>query len=390
MRIIAVPVVSIIALLLVSTVLIVSVNAAELNVGSGAQYKSITEAVNAAQPGDTIIVSQGTYSENVVVTKSVTIKAASPGSTTVTAANAATDVFHVRGQNVRIEGLTITGASGAAAIYLDGASNCEVNSCVLDSNSYGVYCDHSFNNSILNNAAGAEHGNSKTLGDGIYLYYCDNNLVNHNNLSANHVFGISLWYSNGNTITNNSITKNEDIGTRLGSSNNNTLVYNIYSGNVNAGIVPVSATGNKIYLNNFINQNAPIGAPEQQTLNSPEQLSYTFNGATHTGYMGNYYSDYKGSDSNGTGIGSPAAGNGDKFPLVQPVEKYTNIGSGAATQPASSPTPPAQSSAVSANETTNLSNSAAQASTPGFDVGMAFLSIGLVAFILISLRIRRR
>ena len=76
--------------LLLST-LSVSVNGAALNVGSGGQYKSITEAVNTAQSGDTITISAGTYTENIIVTKSVTIKAASPGSTVVTASDPSKD-----------------------------------------------------------------------------------------------------------------------------------------------------------------------------------------------------------------------------------------------------------------------------------------------------------
>ncbi len=408
MRKIAVPLLSFVVICLLGATLAISVNGAELSVGSGAQYKSITDAVSAAQPGDTITVSPGSYSENVVITKAVTIKGSSPGQITVAAANPGNDVFSVQTANVHIEGLTMTGATGAAAIhvkasectvtgvnahdndkgvYLDGATNCEVNSCILDSNGYGVYCDHASSNRILSNTAGGERGGSKALGDGIYMFFSNGNLVNHNNLSVNHVFGISLWSSEGNTISNNSITKNEDIGTRLGSSNNNTLVYNIYSGNVNAAIMPVSATGNKIYLNNFINEKVPVGAPEQQGLNSPQQLSYTFNDATHTSYMGNYYSDYKGGDSNGTGIGAPAAGNGDKYPLVQPVEKYTDIGLPAA------PTASPSASLVpltNASATENVGNSAAQASTPGFDVEVTFLAIGVVAFILATTRIRRR
>ncbi len=99
--------------------LAVSVNGAALNVGSGGQYTSITAAVNAAQSGDTITIGAGTYSENVVVTKSVTIMAASPGSTVVTAADPSKDVFVVQAKNVRIEGLIITGATGASGVHVD-------------------------------------------------------------------------------------------------------------------------------------------------------------------------------------------------------------------------------------------------------------------------------
>ncbi len=412
MRKIAIPLLSFVIICLLGATLSVSVSAAELSVGSGAQYKSITEAVNAAQPGDTITVSAGSYSENVVVTKAVTIRASSPGSTIVTAANPGNDVFSVQGANVRIEGLTVTGATGASgvrvirasgcvvtgitahgndkAVYLEGATNCEVSSSNLENNGYGVYCDQSSHNTIAKNLATAEKGGSKALGDGIYMLDSDDNVINQNNLSINHVFGISLWQSNGNTISNNTILRNEDIGTRLGESNNNTVVFNIYSGNINAGIVPVSATGNQIYLNNFINQQNPIGAPEQQILHSPKQLSYTFSGATHTGYMGNYYSDYKGSDSNGTGIGTPAAGNGDKYPLVQRVELYTNIGVPAAPTASPSSSPLQLTNTTNTSATKNIGNSAAQASTPGFDAEVALLAIGVVAFVLITIRLRRR
>ena len=345
---IAAPLLSILVMFLFVSTLAVSVNGATLNVGSGGQYKSITEAIIAAQPGDTITISAGTYTENIIVTKSVTIKADSPGSAVVTAADPSKDVFLVQAKNVRVEGLTITGATGASgvhvdhssacvvtgisahgndrAIYLDGATNCEVSSSNLADNGYGVYCDNASNNTISSNIATGEQGNGKALGDGIYMYYSDANTITHTNLSANHVFGISLYHSSGNTITNNSILNNQDIGVRLRESNNNTLTFNTVSGNVNLGILSISETGDQIYLNNFINQPNPMSGVPENSLNSPQQLSYTFGGATHTGYMGNYFSDYKGSDANGTGIGSPASVYGDKYPLVQPFEKYTNIG----------------------------------------------------------------
>jgi parallel beta-helix repeat protein len=401
---IAAPLLSIAITCLLVNTLVVSVNGAALNVGSGSQYKSITEAIIAAQSGDTITISAGTYFENVVVTKSVTIKTASPGLTVVTAADPSKDVFLVQAKNVRIEGLTITGATGASgvhvdhssacvvtgisahgndrAIYLDGATNCEVSSSNLADNGYGVYCDNASNNTISSNIATGEQGDGKTLGDGIYMYYSDANTITHTNLSANHVFGISLYHSSGNTITNNSILNNQDIGVRLRESNNNTLIFNTVSENVNLGILSITETGDHIYLNNFVSQPNSVSEVQGNVLNSPQQLSYTFGGATHTGYMGNYYSDYKGSDANGTGIGSPTSVSGDKYPLVQPFEKYTNIGA------ASAATPSATASTAS-TQPSNLTSAVVQTSTPGFGVEGAFLAIALIASVLAYLRARR-
>lgn len=400
---IAAPLLSIVVTGLLISTLAVSVNGAALNVGLGGQYKSITEAVNAAQPGDTITISAGIYTENVIVTKSVTIKAASPGSTVVTAADPSKDVFLVQAKNVRVEGLTITGATGASgvhvdhssacvvtglsahgndrAVYLDGATNCEVSSSNLANNGYGVYCDNASNNTISSSIATGEQGNGKALGDGIYMYYSDANTITHTNLSANHVFGISLFHSSGNTIANNSILNNQDIGVRLRESNNNTLTVNTVSGNVNLGILSITETGDQIYLNNFINQPTPMSGVPENSLNSPQQLFYTFGGAIHHGYMGNYFSDYKGSDANGTGIGGPASVYGDKYPLVQPFEKYTNIGvTNAATTTTAS---------TASTQPSNLTSAAAQTSTPGFGVEGAFLAIALIASVLAYSRARR-
>jgi hypothetical protein len=111
-------------------------------------------------------------------------------------------------------------------------------------------------------------------------------------------------------------------------------------------------------------------------------MAYTYGGAARTGYMSNYYSDYKGSDANGTGIGSPASVYGDKYPLVQPFEKYTNIGA------ASSATTSATASTAS-TQPSNLTSAAAQTSTPGFGVEGAFLAIALIASVLAYSRARR-
>ncbi|MGZ5521326.1 MAG: NosD domain-containing protein, partial [Halobacteriota archaeon] len=190
-------------------------------------------------------------------------------------------------------------------------------------------------------------------------------------------------------ISNNSILNNQDIGVRLRESNNNTLTFNTVSGNVNLGILSITETGDQIYLNNFINQPNSISDVQGIVLNSPQQLPYTFGGATHIGYMGNYFSDYKGSDANGTGIGSPASVSGDKYPLVQPFEKYTNIGA-ATVGPSSTSATSFTSASTTSKQPSNLTNAAVQTSTPGFGVEGAFLAIALIASILAYSRVRHR
>jgi nitrous oxidase accessory protein len=59
--------------LIVCGALAVPASAANLSVGAGAQFTTIQQAVDAAKPGDTVLVAPGTYTENIVVNKPLTI-----------------------------------------------------------------------------------------------------------------------------------------------------------------------------------------------------------------------------------------------------------------------------------------------------------------------------
>ena len=113
------------------------VSANELTVGTG-HYTTIQAAVNAAQPGDTVLIPPGTYSENVLVNKSLTIKSLAGAATTiVTGAVPSNDVFLLSGSNIRVEGLTVTG--GRAGVEFSGASQSSVTNIISHDNVYAVY-----------------------------------------------------------------------------------------------------------------------------------------------------------------------------------------------------------------------------------------------------------
>ncbi len=326
--------------------LVTHASANELAVGTG-QYTTIQAAVNAAQPGDTVLIPPGTYSENVLVNKPLIIKSSAGAATTIVkAAVPSNDVFLLSGSGMRVEGLTLTGGragvefSGASqssvtdiiahdnvyAVLIEHAANNKVSASNLSNNGYGIYLDGSSGNTFSGNVATYESGNGNALGDGIYMRESNSNAIVQNVLSNNHVYGISLLSSSNNVLSNNSINANEEFAVRLrDNSNNNTFTFNTFSGNAKLAVYSGYSSGNRFYLNDFINNPVAIASPEGNLVNSTQKYTYTYSGGTYSSYVGNYYSDYKGVDSDGNGIGDTPSATGDAYPLIHSIGQYEKV-----------------------------------------------------------------
>ena len=103
---------------------------------------------------------------------------------------------------------------------------------------------------------------------------------------------------------------------------NNYISHNSY------GIRLTYAGRNNIYFNNFIDNIHNIGSSYSTTniWNSPEPITYTYNGNTFTNYIGNYWDGYTDIDTNGDGIWDNPynidSDNQDNYPLKDPFENY--------------------------------------------------------------------
>lgn len=228
-------------------------------------------------------------------------------------------VILVNCNNITIERLNLSNTD--VGIELWKTNNSKITNNIISNLDNGLYLYHSSNNNITNNKAS---NNSHGIG----LYYSSNNSLT-NNVASNNWAGIDLFSSSYNTVINNTVISNDNIGISLYTSSYNTLTKNLASNNCR-GIYLELASNNTIYNNNFMNNSINVNysyGPTRPTniWNTTSMVTYTYNGSTFTNYLGNYWSDYTGSDTNNDGIGNiPYSINSDKdnHPLMEPWEKY--------------------------------------------------------------------
>ncbi|UCG70380.1 MAG: right-handed parallel beta-helix repeat-containing protein, partial [Thermoplasmata archaeon] len=220
--------------------------------GSGGAYTKIQDAIDAANPGNTIFVYNGTYNENIVVNKPINLTGENMDFTIIDGGENE-DVVKITTNNVNITGFTVTRGrwmGDDAGIELNNVQNCSIfNNNISSNRNYGIRLYYSNINNITDNII------SFNDEDGIYLHFSDNNEIKDNNISYN-PYSIGLRFSNNNTIINNTIF-NHLYGINVWESNWNNISKNNVSFNKWYGIYFQESSWN-IAINNTMIDNGII------------------------------------------------------------------------------------------------------------------------------------
>ncbi|MFV9678046.1 MAG: right-handed parallel beta-helix repeat-containing protein, partial [Methanosarcinales archaeon] len=234
-------------------------------------YEKIQWAVDNASTGDSVIVRNGSYTENIVVDKAVTIWS-EKGATncTVTALDPNEPVFELNANSVTMIGLKIEGANDSCGILIAGVTNSKISYNNVTGNFLGISLDKSSQNSIVNNTVCSNKDCGIKLANG----------SSHNQLIWNDVFnninqGIGLWTSSENTLTLNYAMNNTQ-GICLTNSNKNMINDNVMHLNYRgiAGIGVWSSRDNTITGNAIQNNSYGIYLSDSSNINITDNDVY--------------------------------------------------------------------------------------------------------------------
>lgn len=208
--------------------------AGEIRVCSSCEVKTVKQAIEIAQSGDTIIIEKGVYKEfNInIINKTLHIKGIDYP---VIDAGMNGTAFGIKANGVTIEGLKIINIGRSytkdfAAILLNGSENFTIKKNILENVFFGFLIEKSVKGVIEGNRIKSEGGEEANSGNGIHLWNSSEIIVRNNHVQGMRD-GIYIEFGKNCEILNNLSEKNIRYGLHFMFSDRNSYIGNTFEDN---------------------------------------------------------------------------------------------------------------------------------------------------------------
>ncbi len=164
----------------------------------------LQDAIDNAPAGSILRLPSGIYKGNISITKPITIIGKDDG--VVIDGEESGTVIRVKSSYVTLKNLKIIGSGDRhehvdAAISMSNGEQCEISHCVIEDCLFGIDLQMVNNSIISDNNITSKKLPLGLRGDGLRVWYSNNNLVKNNSLIKSR--DMVVWYSHGNEIIGN-------------------------------------------------------------------------------------------------------------------------------------------------------------------------------------------
>ena len=164
----------------------------------------LQEAIDKAPSGSILKLPAGTYKGHITINKPISI-IGKDANVIIDGENSGT-IITIKSSYVTLKNLNIINSGDRhekldAAIKISNASQCEISNCTIKNALFGIDMQMVNNSIISNNFITSKPFELGMRGDGLRLWYSNDNIIKKNSLIKSR--DMVVWYSHGNEIVDN-------------------------------------------------------------------------------------------------------------------------------------------------------------------------------------------
>ena len=164
----------------------------------------LQDAINNAAEGSILKLPKGVYNGSIIINKPISIIGKEDG--VIINGEGTGTVVEIKSPYVTLKNLTIVNSGNRhdkidAAIKLSNSKQSEISNCIIKDSLFGIDVAMTNNSIISNNYITSKDLELGLRGDGLRLWYSNDNIVRNNKVVKSR--DMVVWYSHGNDISDN-------------------------------------------------------------------------------------------------------------------------------------------------------------------------------------------